>query len=171
MKAHHGMRPQDIVILLKMITIPDSDWQYRDLASGLYISISEVSESFQRSRIAGLVDDTRRHMHRQAILEFIKYGLHYVFPQIPGTLVTGTPTGHSHPYFAVRFSSEVAYVWPDHDGTIRGLSITPLHKGVPQAVKKDAQLYKLLACIDVIRVGQVREKKLAITELKHSLTP
>lgn len=171
MKAHHGMRPQDIVILLKMITIPESGWQYRDLASGLYISISEVSESLHRSRIAGLVDDTRRHVHRQAIMEFIEHGLHYVFPQIPGTLVTGTPTGHSHPFFADRFSSEVAYVWPDHDGTIRGLSITPLHKGVPQAVKKDAQLYKLLACIDVIRVGRVREKKLAITELKHSLLP
>lgn len=131
MKAHLGMRPQDIVIQLKMIIIHDSGWQYRDLASGLSISISEVSESLHRSRIAGLVDDTKRHVHRQALVEFIEHGLRYVFPQIPGTLVTGVPTGHSHPFFADRFSSEVGYVWPDHDGTIRGLAITPLHKGVP----------------------------------------
>ena len=101
MKTHNGMRPQDIVILLKILTYDKKDWQYRDLASELSISVSEVSESLRRSHIAGLIDERRRKVHRQSLLEFIQYGLHYVFPQVPGTLVTGIPTGHSHPFFKI----------------------------------------------------------------------
>ncbi|MFN5428689.1 MAG: hypothetical protein ACK5BO_11690, partial [Bacteroidota bacterium] len=66
MKSHNGMRPQDIVILLKIITVDNIKWQYRDLASSLSISISEISESLSRSHLAGLVDESRRIVHRQS---------------------------------------------------------------------------------------------------------
>ncbi len=171
MKSHNGMRPQDIIILLKIITISKPDWQYRDLAADLSISISEISESLHRSHIAGLVDERRRKVHRQSLMEFIEHGLHYVFPQIPGTMVTGIPTGHSHPYFKKHFNSDINYVWPDLNGLVRGLAITPLHKGVTEAVIKDEKLYKLLACIDVIRIGRIREVKLAIKELNKDILP
>jgi predicted transcriptional regulator len=59
MKVHNGMRPQDIVILLKLLSIKRTDWQYRDLATDLFISVSEVSASLTRSHIAGLVDESR----------------------------------------------------------------------------------------------------------------
>jgi hypothetical protein len=167
MKSHNGMRPQDILILLKIITLGDAKWQYRDLARDLFISVSEVSESLTRSHMAGLVDESRRRVHRQSLMEFIEHGLHYVFPQVPGTLVTGVPTSHSHPYFKDKFESDLNYVWPDPQGTERGLAINPLHKGVTAAVKKDDTLYKLLACIDVIRIGRVREIQLALSELKN----
>jgi hypothetical protein len=166
MKSHNGMRPQDILILLKIITLGDAKWQYRDLARDLSISVSEVSESLTRSHMAGLVDESRRRVHRQSLMEFIEHGLHYVFPQVPGTLVTGVPTSHSHPYFKDKFESDLNYVWPDPQGTERGLAINPLHKGVTAAVKKDDNLYKLLPCIDVIRIGRVREIQLALRELK-----
>jgi hypothetical protein len=169
MKSHNGMRPQDVVILLKIITRAGSKWQYRDLASELSISISEISESLQRSHIAGLIDDTRRRVHRQSLMEFISFGLRYVFPQVPGTIVTGIPTGISHPLFREKFVSEINFVWPDADGDVRGLSIIPLHKGVPFAIRKDDRLYKLLACIDVIRIGRVREVKMALSELQKEL--
>jgi hypothetical protein len=35
-----------------------------------------------------------------------------------------------------------------------------------RAVKQDEDLYKLLASVDILRVGKVREINLAITELK-----
>jgi len=169
MKSHNGMRPQDIVILLKIITIQKSDWQYRDLASALCISISEISESLHRSHIAGLVDESKRRVHRQSLMEFIEHGLHYVFPQVPGTLVTGVPTAHSHSFFKNHFESEIMYVWADINGSDRGLAIIPLHKGVTEAVMKDEKLHKLLACIDVIRIGRIREVKLAIKELQKDI--
>jgi hypothetical protein len=65
-----GMRPQDIVILLKILTTPDPGWHYRDLASQLFISISEISESLHRSHTAGLIDESNRKVHRQSLMEF-----------------------------------------------------------------------------------------------------
>jgi hypothetical protein len=116
--------------------------------------------------MAGLVDESRRRVHRQSLMEFIEHGLHYVFPQAPGNMATGIPTAHSHNFYAARFASELNYVWPADDGSVRGLSIQPLYKSVVKAVKQDEDLYKMLAGIDIIRVGRVREMKLAITELK-----
>lgn len=163
------MRPQDIVILLKVITIPRKDWQYRDLASSLIMSTSEVSESLIRSHMAGLIDESRRKVHRRSLLEFLEHGLHYVFPQAPGTMVTGTATAHSHPYFAKFFNSELNYVWPFENGHMRGLSITPLHKSVPEAVKNDERLHLLLSALDIIRVGRVREMEKAINVLHKEI--
>jgi hypothetical protein len=169
MKAQSSMRPQDIVILLKMLTIQDAGWQYRGLAASLFISISEVSDSLVRSHVAGLVDESKRHVHRQSLMEFLEYGIRYVFPQVPGSMVTGIPTAHSHAFYKQHFSSEFNYVWPDEDGDIRGLAIQPLHKGVPKACGQDELLYKLLASIDVLRVGRAREKELALKQLKKAI--
>jgi hypothetical protein len=61
------------------------------------------------------------------------------------------------------------YAWPDEQGNIRGLSIEPLHSNVPKAAKNDALLYKLLASIDILRVGRVRELNMASNELKKEI--
>lgn len=166
MKAHNGMRPQDIMILLKILTASTSDWQYRDPAASLSVSTSEVSESLHRSHIARLIDESKRKVYRQSLMEFIRYGLQYVFPQVPGTMVTGIPTAHSHPFYARLFKSEMNYAWPDENGNTRGLAIQPLYPTVVKAVKHDELLYKLLASIDIIRVGRTRELKVAIDELQ-----
>lgn len=163
------MRPQDVVVLLKILSTSQLDWQYRDLAAELSISVSEVSESLTRSHVAGLVDVSRRKVHRQSLMEFIQHGLRYVFPALPGTLVTGVPTAHSQQYFKKKFDADIDYVWPDDNGKSRGLALMPLHKGVPQAVKKDEQLYEWLAAIDILRAGRAREKKIALEVLKKGL--
>ncbi|HTN21769.1 MAG TPA: hypothetical protein VL125_14900 [Pelobium sp.] len=53
------MRPHDIVVLLKGICLENS-WMNKDLASALFISNSEISESLNRSKIAGLIFHTKR---------------------------------------------------------------------------------------------------------------
>lgn len=169
MKSHNGMRPQDIAILLKILTTPILNWQYRDMSSDLFLSISEISESLTRSHIAGLVDESRRKVDRQSLMEFIEFGFHYVFPLQPGTMVIGVPTAHSHTFFKARFSADLDYVWPDENGWMRGLSVTPLYKGVTKAIKVDEKLYLLLAALDIIRVGRVREIKAALTELRKAI--
>ena len=166
MRKHNGMRPQDIVVLLKILCIKDDQWQFKDLAAHLYLSPSEISESLFRSHVAGLIDESRRKVFRRSLYEFIIYGLHYVFPQRPGAIVNGLPTAHAHPFFEQKLSSDMAYVWPDPNGKVRGCAIEPLYAGVVAACKQDEQLYKLLALIDVIRVGKVRELKITFEELK-----
>lgn len=169
MRKHNGMRPQDVVILLKMLTIGQENWQFKDIASGLELSPAEVSESLNRSLLAGLVDETRREVKRLSLAEFIQHGLHYVFPQAPGAMVNGVVTAHSHPYFRKQFHAEFKYVWPMASGEARGLAIEPLYAAQPAAALKDEKLYLLLACIDIVRVGRAREIKMAIDVLKQHL--
>jgi hypothetical protein len=64
--------------------------------------------------------------------------------------------------------SEV-YVWPDPQGVVRGQAIAPLYRSVPQAAKNDPELYALLSLIDALRVGRVREQRLAVSELENRL--
>jgi len=169
MRQHNGMRPQDIVILLKLVCLKGAAWQYRDLAADLFLPLSEVSGSLKRSEIAGLYNAFSRSVNRQSFMEFLQYGFRYVFPAEPAALVTGLPTAHSHPYYKKTFSSELPYVWLDPEGNTRGLSVAPLHPNVPKAAGKDALLYKLLASIDILRVGKVREINMALKEMKKEM--
>jgi hypothetical protein len=170
MRKHNGMRPQDIVILLKIIAKGLAPWQNKDLAVELNISQSEISDSLGRSFIAGLVSETKKKVYHLALMEFIEHGLQYVFPAQPGTLVNGLPTAYSHPFMESIFKSDMPLVWSHVHGKVRGLSVEPLYKDVVGAAEKDAQLYKLLALIDVIRVGKVREKNVAIKELRKIIS-
>lgn len=166
MRKHNGMRPQDVPILLKIITKGPNPWQNKDLATELFISASEISESLNRSFIAGLINVEKRKVHKLSLLEFIQYGLHFVFPAVPGSIVNGIPTAHSHPFMQQYFSSNMMYVWPYLAGDDRGQSIEPLYKDAARATMLDGRLYKMLALIDVIRVGKARETKVAIEELQ-----
>ncbi|WP_229217051.1 hypothetical protein [Dyadobacter luteus] len=167
MRAHNGMRPLDIVILLKIVSLGDSAWQYRDLSAKLCISISEVSESLSRSHIAGLIDESKKKVRVHNLMDFIEFGLSYVFPVIPGQIVTGTPTAHSHPVYKSQFTGTEDYVWRNENGIIRGLSIEPLHKGVANASEVDEVLHLLLSSIDILRVGRSRDKKVALAQIKR----
>ena len=48
------MRPQDVAILLKIVAKDQEDWQIQPLSNDLRISIAEISESLNRSRMAAL---------------------------------------------------------------------------------------------------------------------
>ena len=140
-----------------------------DLVKSLHLSQSEISESLNRSSLAGLIDAGKKNVRRLSLMEFLEHGIHYVFPQQPGALVIGIPTAHSHPFIKKKIVSSEYYVWPFIDGKVRGQTIEPLAKSAVKAVKEDAALYKLLALVDVIRVGKTRERKIALEELKKMI--
>ncbi len=169
MRKHNGMRPQDVAILLKIISIGNHPWQLVGLSNSLRISISEISESLNRSQLAGLIDFKKKSVNRQNLLEFLEYGVRYVFPQHPGSMVRGISTAHSHPFMKKKFQSEINYVWPDNNSKTMGLMIEPFYPKQIEAVNEDDEYYKLLALVDVIRVGKVREIIYAVNELKKNI--
>ena len=169
MKKHSGMRPHDVVILLKIIAKGPQSWFNKNLANELYISQSEVSESLNRSKIAGLISADKKSVFKLALLDFLAHGLRYVYPEQPSSAVRGVPTSHSAPPLNNTILSEQNYVWPYGEGKDRGFAVKPLHPNVPKACLEDAKLYELLALIDALRLGKARERNLAIEELERRI--
>ena len=169
MKQYNGMRPLDIVVLLKIISMNDPGFRLVDLCKSIGISLSEVSDSISRSVFAKLIGPDKKTPMRKAIYEFLVHGLPYVFPAQPGVLVVGIPTAYSAAPLSDTFGSDDPVVWADLTGTIRGQEIQPFHPKKSQAALKDSELYQLLALADAMRIGKVREKKLAEEGLKKRI--
>lgn len=172
------MRSQDIVIMLKLVSLEDkikhgqldestiSDpFALRSLEGDLGISKTEISASIRRSVASNLAIKSggRAKANRRNLIEFVQYGLKYVFPAKPGAPQRGVATGFAAPMLEGKLVSSGAdiCIWPHPEGSRRGLSIEPLFKSVPDAALKDARLYELLALIDAIRTGNQREASLA----------
>ncbi len=139
------------------------------MAYELGISQSEISESLNRSVVAGLLAADKKTLMKSALLDFLKFGLRYVFPQKPSAVVRGLATAHSAPPLSQKINAENHYVWPWAQGRQRGAGIQPLHPSVPSACLEDERLYELLALTEALRVGKAREQKLAIRELEKRL--
>jgi len=161
------MSPHDVVILLKIVSYGNEQWFQKPLAESLGISQSEVSKSISRSKYAGLLDPKGKTVMKLALLEFLQYGLRYVFPQKIGPVVRGVPTAHSASPLKDQIQSTENYVWPSGKGTVRGHSIMPLYSTIPEVALKNEELYELLALVDALRIGRAREKNLAVEELKR----
>lgn len=159
------MSPLDILVLLKITTYGNKPWYQKTLAETLFISQSEISKSLARSKYAGLLDPTGKKVMKLSLMDFLSYGIRYVFPQQPGPVVRGIPTSHSAPPLSSEIQSAEPYVWPYGNGTVRGQSILPLYPSVVKAVQNDTKLHELLALVDALRVGRARERNLAISEL------
>ncbi|MFO7958369.1 MAG: hypothetical protein R6X33_14880 [Candidatus Brocadiia bacterium] len=172
MREHHGMRPQDVVILLKILCFQDDAWRQKDIAAELSISQSEVSEALARSALTGLMARDKRTVHRKALQEFLLHGLKYVFPAMPGPIVRGMPTAHSaEPLRGMIRGDGEMYVWPYDHGNARGQAIEPLYRTVPEAAAESECLHRLLAVTDALRVGRARERNLAAQKLREMLSP
>jgi hypothetical protein len=160
------LKPQDVVLLLKIVSDNNPSWNQKPMAETLGLSQSEVSEAVARCKFSGLLAPDGKTVMKMALIEFLQFGLRYVFPQQPGAIVRGIPTSHSAAPLNEEIQSNEIYVWPYGKGTVRGHSIIPLYPSVPEAALKDSKIHQLLALTDALRVGRAREKEIAILELK-----
>jgi hypothetical protein len=163
----------DLMVLLKLSTLPDRNVQSKQLAAELFLEPSEITRSLKRSRASGLVyvSGTEKRVNRPALLEFLIHGLRYVFPAEKGSMTRGVPTGISAEPLKSRFTEngEPPTVWPYGEGKVRGISFAPLHKRAPEAALNDPKLYELLALVDGLREDRIREREAAKEELKKRL--
>jgi hypothetical protein len=166
MKQYDRMRSYDVVVLLKIISSPEG-WLNKDLSTSLKISLTEINRSINRSVIAGLLDATKKKVRRQALLEFLQYGLPYVFPITKGPITKGIPTAYSAPLMIDKLMVTKMIVWEHPRGEAEGESIVPLYVNAVEAAIADQELYDILALIDVLRLGKVREREIAVKLLKQ----
>ncbi len=166
-----ALKPQDLLVALKLVALGDALWTFPSLASDLGMSASEVHHATRRLAAARLYQPALRRVPRTALADFLVHGVPYAFPAEIGAAATGVPTARS----AAPLRSDLVLgdddelVWPLPHGAVRGHSVTPIYRSAPVAAARDAKLHTLLALVDSLRVGRARERRLAATELRARL--
>jgi predicted transcriptional regulator len=74
------LKPQDLLVALKLLTAAEEDRTFPRLAAALGMSASEVHASVKRAVASGLVNPEARTARKAALLEFLVHGVRYVFP-------------------------------------------------------------------------------------------
>jgi hypothetical protein len=164
------LKPQDILVLLKLVALGKQNWSYAWLAVQLGMSPSQLHSAVKRTLVAQLAvrqgEDIVPNLRNLA--EFLNHGIRYVFVPERGEMTRGMPTAYAASPLVELFvgSDEPPPVWPIADGKVRGLAFSPLYGLAPQAAQSDSRLYELLVLVDAIRGGRTREQELAKKELK-----
>ncbi|MGJ7581506.1 hypothetical protein ACSFA3_15095 [Variovorax sp. RHLX14] len=168
-----ALKPQDLIVALKLALNRDRDFVLADLADELGMALSSVHGAVKRAEFARLLSRATGSVRplRPAILEFALHGARYAYPGQLGPMTRGIPTAIGGPVLRPHFEdSSESPVWPDPGGTVRGPGLQPLNPCALQASKNDAALYEVLTLIDALRVGAARERKIASEELERRLS-
>jgi len=170
------LKPQDLFVCLALTDRGPGPWTYAELGEELGLSASEANKAVERAVAAGLLAPSTEPRGkpgpiRAALLEFLIHGVRHAFFAQPGRMVRGMPTAYSAPPLSeqLRGGDEPPLVWPDVKGEQRGQAVEPLYPSVPDAARRNPELYELLALTDALRCGRARERKLAVLELGKRL--
>jgi len=157
------LRPQDLYVLLKLACPSQGSWTFASVGHELGLSASAVHRGLERAASGGLYQPRQKRIVPSALIDLLLHGARYVYPAMRSGEARGLPTAWAAAPLseALVFSGEHAPVWPDAMGEVRGMAIEPLHPSVPDAARRDHQLWELLALFDAIRVGGPRERALA----------
>lgn len=162
------LRPSDVAVALQLARTPGA--HYKDLAQRLHLGVAEVHRGVRRLERARLAQAGERRVNRQALLEFLVHGVRYVFPAVLGPEVQGVPTAALGPALAEKLPGGPTAVWPRAEGKTKGAGVVPLYGAAPDAALGDAQLHRALALVDVLRLGELRERRLAQGLLDEALS-
>lgn len=169
------LKPQDLLLLLKLAVSPDAGQTLATLGESLGLSIGETHRALQRAGRSRLCDVDTRTPRRTQLLEFLLHGAPYVYPAHRGARTRGVPTSVAAAPLDAEFSphgsSDATPVWPDADGPDVGYGLPPIYPSAPVAARSDARLYEVLALFDALRDGRARERNRAAELLTDRIAP
>jgi hypothetical protein len=164
------LKPQDVVVLLKLSIYGEDRPSYIQMARDLVLSPSEVHAAIGRAKQANLIVESKSKivLNKPALLEFLIHGVKYVFLPKRGEITRGIPTSYAANPLKKRIvmGDDLPPVWPSAKGDVKGYSLSPLYKTAPEAAQRDPRLYEMLALVDAIRDGRARDRQLAAEELR-----
>jgi hypothetical protein len=168
------LKPQDLLVLLKVAAHPPQRWTYAALGEALALSASEAHASVKRAVACGLAVAAGRgdwSPVRVSLLEFMQHGVRFVWPASTGPVKRGVPTafGAEPLVRLVNAAPGEAPVWAHPTGGAKGPTLSPLYRTAPQAALADPELHRLLALLDALRTGRARERKLAADLMRGAL--
>jgi hypothetical protein len=170
------LRPQDLVVLLRLAVDRGPMPTYAVLSTELGLTASEAHACVERAVAAQLAHkdaDGKVRVVRESLLQFVEYGARFCFPATRGGMTRGMATAHGAAPLKGRVVADLdpVPVWPHKDGATRGTAFHPLYPSVPDAAARLPALGELLALFDAVRGGSVRERSLAIGMLRERLQP
>jgi len=167
------LKPQDLVVALKLFILGHEKLTYAALGKALYLSQFEAHAAVQRLIAAKLATSLEGRVRPilPALRNFIVRGAPYAYPPVRGEVTIGVPTAQGVAPLSelVVEAGELPPVWPDPEGKVRGQSLLPLYPKAPRAALEDRRLYELLALFDAIRIGQAREREIAAKLVEERL--
>lgn len=170
MKKQDTLRPVDLAVVLTLaVKTANPGPTYDQLGQALGLSSSTSFKSVQRLQSAGLLRPESREPNRMVLMQFLEHGVRCAFPPSIGREVRGVPTAHAGPTLSAFFDSAKPYVWPDLDGTVRGTGLAPLYPKAPDLARSEPEIYNVLTLVDALRVGEARERNLALDALRTRL--
>jgi len=152
-----------------MLSMSKEPIMQKDIADRGQISRAATSIAMKRLIDIKLLASDRQQVMKRNFLDFLIYGLPYVFPAQLGAVTKGIATHLTAIPMSEHFSAERSYVWPYAVGETIGQSILPIYPSVPDIIGNEPELYYALVLIDTLRIGQARERKKAISLLKKLL--
>lgn len=170
-----SLKPQDLVVLLRLSLEAEAMPTYAALGLELGLAASKVHASLVRAQQAQLVFKDaagKPRLINEALRQFVLFGARYAFPALRGEVTRGLPTLYAAPPLKDKIvqPNELSPVWPDKNGTVRGITLYPLYPNVPYAAQRNPALYELLVLFDALRAGSARERNLAQTMLSERLS-
>lgn len=173
MAKQPALKPQDLIVALKLGANATRDFTFSSLAQELHMSVSETHASVRRALLSRLIamEDGRMRANHVSLEEFVFHGVSYAFPAAIGSIARGIPTASSGPVLAKYFAKNEVdrFVWPHASGEVRGTALQPLYPSVPAAVLDDPKFYEVLTIVDAVRVGTARDRELAEIEFRKRL--
>lgn len=166
-KGPETLLPTDVAVALHLAREPGVT--YASLAEGLGVSNSVGYRSVQRLEQAGLLVPEERRVMAEPLWKFLVHGVPHAFFTEPGPETFGVPTAHSAPPLSAEFGSARPVVWSSVEGSTRGAAVEPLLKQAPRYPDRQPDLYRALALVDALRIGQARERARAGQLLREYL--
>jgi hypothetical protein len=168
------LKPQDLLVMLKVAAHGAQRWTYAGLGEALLMSASEVHASVKRAVACGLAVAPGRgswSLVRPALLEFAEHGVRYVWPATLGPVKRGVPTAFGTAPLDARITAAPgeAPVWAHAQGSAKGPSLSPIYRTAADAALADPALHRMLALLDALRSGRARERTLAASLLKEEM--
>jgi len=171
MRSAPALRPLDIAVLFHLSLHPGAP--YAQMAAVLGVSKSTAHAAIARLLRSGLAHTVGRNGVGAAAgptREFLQYGAAYAFPPVTVPKARRVPTGFSVPAENGETPMHAALmVWPSRLGTAVGMGVQPLVPAAPDIALRDPALYRLLALVDALRVGDAREREVACRAILEAL--
>ena len=158
------LRAQDLISALVIRLVPQA-WSYASLSGFTGLSLSQCHLSCKRLSEVNLLRQDAGEAWRVSaanLTDFLAYGVPYVFPGRIGEATRGIPTAYAAAFVREAFvaDQDAPVVWPTLDGEIKGSALEPLHPCQLRCIAKPGgePVYRALVCIDLLRIGQSRER-------------